>query len=679
MSYELVGISSLGNITLSTQGILYFEAIENAFGIDSLIIRVCDSDGLCSESELQIIVNPINDLPVISLQPINLEEDSEITVNLNNYVSDIEGSPLLFALTENALNGSVEISSTGLITYIPNQNFFGEETVSFLVCDNENGCTEGTIEIIVESINDVPQTQNTQITLSEDSAMEGSLSDSASDADGEELFYTILEDTHNGTFIVSADGSFAYAPAANYFGWDTLQFMACDASGACDTSIISFEVTFVNDLPIINSEGVQIIINNSFSGTVADNDIELDFEPLVYTLVDDNSGGSFILQSDGSYTYTPNLDTTGLFTVNYAACDPCSACEYGTLTLLVVSEEDANTPPVASSFTGQTCPGGSIAINLFNSISDEQESSDALNLSFGTANSGNYQLDAETQELIYQASPFASGEIVIPYYVCDNGLIQMCDTAFIIIDILPASTIEITGFLTEHISCFGSANGSINIEAETSIGSLLYNWNNGDETASIDQLSAGVYSVTISSDAPCPINQTAQFEIFEPSPLVATYEITDVNGNTSSIGDAITVVVNGGTPSYNIEWITPTTTVFNETSIEISDNGNYTFTITDANNCMLSETIVISGVTEFAASSLIQVYPNPATGTDKLTISSSDPIESISIVDSKGKLVATAQPNQLVTSIEMGQLANGMYTIRVLTHSGTSHQRIIKQ
>ena len=679
MSYELVGISALGNITLSSQGILYFEAIENAFGIDSLIIRVCDSDGLCSESELQIIVNPINDLPVISLQPINLEEDSEITVNLNNYVSDIEGSPLLFALTENALNGSVEISSTGLITYIPDQNFFGEETVSFLVCDNENGCTEGTIEIIVESVNDVPQTQNTQITLSEDSATEGSLSESASDADGEELFYTILEDTHNGTFIVSADGSFAYAPAANYFGWDTLQFMACDASGACDTSIISFEVTFVNDLPIINSEGVQIIINNSFSGTVADNDIELDFEPLVYTLVDDNSGGSFILQSDGSYTYTPNLDTTGLFTVNYAACDPCSACEYGTLTLLVVSEEDANTPPVASSFTGQTCPGGSIAINLFNSISDEQESSDALNLSFGTANSGNYQLDAETQELIYQASPFASGEIVIPYYVCDNGLIQMCDTAFIIIDILPASTIAITGFLTEHISCFGSANGSINIEAETSIGSLLYNWNNGDETASIDQLSAGVYSVTISSDAPCPVNQTAQFEIFEPSPLVATYEITDVNGTTSSIGDAITVVVNGGTPSYNVEWITPTTTVFNETSIEISDNGNYTFTITDANNCMLSETIVISGVTEFVASSLIQVYPNPATGTDKLTISSSDPIESISIVDSKGKLVATAQPNQPVTSIEIGEWANGMYTIRVLTHSGTSHQRIIKQ
>jgi hypothetical protein len=94
---------------------------------------------------------------------------------------------------------------------------------------------------------------------------------------------------------------------------------------------------------------------------------------------------------------------------------------------------------------------------------------------------------------------------------------------------------------------------------------------------------------------------------------------------------------------------------------------------------MLSETIVISGVREYATSSVIQVYPNPAIGTDKLTISSSDPIESISIVDSNGKLVATVQPNQLVTSIEIGQWTNGMYTIRVLTHSGISDQRIIKE
>ena len=679
LSYALMGNSLLGTVSLSASGVLYFTAIENLYGTENLAISVCDAEGLCSESQLEIAINPINDLPVITIQPFYLDEDSEITVDLMDYSSDAEPGQLNFTVSESPINGNLEFDTNGVLTFTPLANYNGSEQFPITVCDDQGGCADAFIVLTIVPVNDPPQAQDAQITLSEDSATEGFFNEFAADADNDELFYNILQTTQHGTFVTSGSGAFAYAPTANFFGSDTLYYSACDPTGICDTAHIVFEVTFVNDLPIINNEGVQVIINNSNNGSVAINDVELDFETLIYTLVEDNSGGTFILEADGSYTYTPATDTTGLFTVSYSACDPCNACEYGTLTIFVVAEEEANTPPLAFNYSGQICPGGTIAINLLNLIVDAEDASADLNLSFGTANSGNYQLDAETQELIYEASPFAADQVIIPYYVCDNGVIQMCDTASIVLDILPESTIEITGFVTNQITCFGAANGSISIDAETSLGSINYTWSNGAESSSINQLSAGIYSVVISSEAPCPLNQTAQFEIFEPAQLVASYTINDLNGTNSSIGDSITVFVSGGTPGYNIEWITPTTTIFNESNVQISDNGSFTYTITDGNGCMYSETIVIAGVNEKASNDQILVYPNPITAGSDLTISSAEVIEIIEIIDSQGALVAAYQPYQSTTAINFSETSSGVYTLRILTRTGAFNRRIIKQ
>jgi hypothetical protein len=679
MTYELLGTSMLGNISLSPQGNINFVATENAYGSETLSVLACDSEGLCNESLLQININSINDLPIISLQPFNLDEDTEISIDLNNWISDVEGGPLNYILNFDALNGTVNLSQTGAITYNPNENYYGIETVSFTVCDLNNSCSEGIIEFNVASVNDAPQSQNTQITLSEDSATEGNLNEMVSDEDEDDLFFTILQNTQHGTFIASTDGSFVYAPTANYFGLDTLAYVVCDASGACDTSIISFETTFVNDLPIINSEGVQIIINNSIAGSVADNDVELDFEPLIYTLLEDNSGGTFILQADGSYTYTPDSDTTGVFTVEYAACDPCSACEYGTLTLLVVSEEDANTPPVAFNFTGQTCPGGSIAINLLNSISDEQETSDALNLSFGTVNSGNYQLDAETQELIYQASPFASGTIVIPYYVCDNGIIEMCDTAEIILEILPQTSIEITGFQTEQISCYGANDGSIEISAVTSLGDISFYWNNGAEGSSVDLLEPGTYTVVISSDAPCPINQTAQFDLVEPMELLGSYNLIDADGTNSTIGDSIEVSIMGGTPGYTVHWNTPDGSSIIGSSIEINVNGEYSYTITDSHDCTFTESIIIASIQEERNFSSFAIYPNPIDGAYEVNVKGTTEIMRIEVLDMKGAIVCSKQLRSHSATLNTADWSAGIYSIRIHTATESISYRLIKQ
>jgi hypothetical protein len=312
-------------------------------------------------------------------------------------------------------------------------------------------------------------------------------------------------------------------------------------------------------------------------------------------------------------------------------------------------------------------------------IMDAEETSQELNLSFGTVNSGNYQLDAETQELIYQASTFATGQIVIPYYVCDNGVITMCDTAEIVLDILPSSAIEINGFQTEQITCFGAANGSISVEAQATLGSISYNWNNGNESSSINQLSPGLYTVEISSDAPCPMNQSVQFEIFEPSELIGTYTLIDEDGTNSTLGDSLHINIQGGTPSYSTSWITPQGTFNNQPTIEIAANGNYSYTITDANNCMYSENIVIAHVKEFISQLDVRVFPNPIEGNERLQITCNVNIETIEVMDGKGALVLREITSRNHSTIDTSTWPAGIYTLRVCTEAATTSRRIVKQ
>ena len=679
LTYTLLNSPLLGVATLSTNGNLSFVPFDNAYGLETLYIEICDAQGTCSEGVVTINIQSINDLPTLSAFTVSLNEDESVNSAITDIASDVEDSNLTFVVTNDASNGILTFNEDGTFSYQPTENYNGTENINFTVCDNEGGCSNGTFSIEVIAVNDVPTSQNAELVLSEDSATEGNFIDYTQDSDNEPLFISVVQNTTNGTFVSNADGSFVYAPQANYFGMDTLVYAACDAQGACDTATIYLEITFVNDLPIINNEGFQIIVNTSTSGSVAVNDVELDMEPLVYSIIDDQSGGTFNLLPDGSFTYTPATDTTGLFTINYAACDPCNACDYGTLTFFVVNADEANTAPVASNFVGQTCPGGSIAINLFNLISDEQESSDLLNLSFGSANTGNYQLDAETQELIYQASSFATGQVIIPYYVCDNGVISMCDTASIILDILATSPVEITGFNTEQITCFGAANGSISVEAQTASGNIQYTWSNSDNSSSIDELAPGIYSVVISSDASCPIAQTAQFEIFEPAELLTTYSFADANQNNSTIGDTIYLAISGGTPGYTIEWNTPNGLIVNETELEVTTNGAFNYTVTDANGCSVSDVIVVAGVNENRQNEIVELFPNPIANNQLLNLKAESEIASVLIFDSKGNLVSANYPNSKQTAIDTKEWSSGVYTVRLLTSLSVKNYRIVKQ
>ncbi|MBL4585669.1 MAG: T9SS type A sorting domain-containing protein [Flavobacteriales bacterium] len=107
-----------------------------------------------------------------------------------------------------------------------------------------------------------------------------------------------------------------------------------------------------------------------------------------------------------------------------------------------------------------------------------------------------------------------------------------------------------------------------------------------------------------------------------------------------------------------------------------SASGNYAVEIT-WNNCVVVSgcvNMIITGIT--AAETVdMRIYPNPVKST--LTIETSENLMEVSIYTVSGSLIRTMQ--EKVRTLDVSNLANGMYILTVKTENGTAHSRFVKQ
>lgn len=153
------------------------------------------------------------------------------------------------------------------------------------------------------------------------------------------------------------------------------------------------------------------------------------------------------------------------------------------------------------------------------------------------------------------------------------------------------------------VTCFGTADGTATAAYTGGpTGTAIYTWQQdflpyAPTTAAITSLTAATYSVIVEIGG-CFGYDT--IDIIEPTQLTSTITGTDPDCNGGTAGSTVTVTANGGTPigagnTYNYAWtldgnsIAPTTP-----TVSNFGAGQYIVTITDANNCTINDTIVLS-------------------------------------------------------------------------------------
>ena len=132
-----------------------------------------------------------------------------------------------------------------------------------------------------------------------------------------------------------------------------------------------------------------------------------------------------------------------------------------------------------------------------------------------------------------------------------------------------------------NITCYGFNNGSAQSVITGGTEPYNINWDNGESSEFITNLTPGNYSFSVTDFNNCPTAFSNTVEVLEPSELlIDSISIDSVNCFGGNDGQ-ITYFVSGGTPQYN-HFINNQTVVNNPHNVSA---GTYSYHVIDANNC----------------------------------------------------------------------------------------------
>jgi hypothetical protein len=137
--------------------------------------------------------------------------------------------------------------------------------------------------------------------------------------------------------------------------------------------------------------------------------------------------------------------------------------------------------------------------------------------------------------------------------------------------------------LTTNAICNGDT-GAATVIATGGTSTYTYSWSNGQTTQTATGLIAGTYSVTVVDDSSCVA--VATVVITEPTAIISNITSTPTNFPSPNCDGSVSINPTGGTPPYSISWSSGTTTNLCE--------GWYTATITDANGCVVTDSVYVS-------------------------------------------------------------------------------------
>lgn len=228
-------------------------------------------------------------------------------------------------------------------------------------------------------------------------------------------------------FTLNPNGTFTYAPTANFSGSDSFSYRAVDVlGGASNLATVAITVTGSNDAPIAVDDSFTTLEDQPIvNASVLTNDTDIDSSSLTAQLIAAPANASnFTLNPNGTFSYTPQLNFSGSDRFTYRLLDPLGAASNpATVSLTITPVNDA---PVAQNdgvFT--VAAGGTLAITGAGVLSNDTDVDTPLaNLTaslVSTTPNGNLTLNPNGS-FTYQPSGSFAGVDTFTYVASDGSL-----------------------------------------------------------------------------------------------------------------------------------------------------------------------------------------------------------------------------------------------------------------
>ena len=287
-----------GTARLNADGTVTFTPKADYNGPASFAYTVSDG-ALTASATVSGTVRPVNDAPVVGSGSLVIAEDAPTSASLPT-ATDVDGDALVYAPgSTHPSHGAVAVNASGAYSYTPDLDFNGTDSFSFTVSDG-TVAVERTVTVTVTPVNDAPVVAAGSLITSEDVAHADVLP-VATDVDGDALTYAFGSSSpSHGHVAINADGTYTYAPDADFNGSDSFSFTVSDGTVAVERTI-AVTVTAVNDAPVETVPGARTIGANS----------TLAISGLAVSDVDANGNSETVTLAVGNGTLTLG-QTTGL-------------------------------------------------------------------------------------------------------------------------------------------------------------------------------------------------------------------------------------------------------------------------------------------------------------------------------------------------------------------------------
>ncbi|WP_111980221.1 tandem-95 repeat protein, partial [Algibacillus agarilyticus] len=361
----LVQAPSFGLVELQTDGGFTVTLSDSELAPDSFSFTyaVIDNQGGVTNGVATVFVNsgvaPItaaaDTYSVDEDDVLNAEFESRVVVN-DILPTDGDISVSLVSLTSNGTLASFD-TATGVFSYFPETNFFGQDSFIYQVSQKVDGITtavaQASVTITVNPVNDTPIANNDSYELSiSDSAVTPLVISAAgvlgNDIDQETvtsaLVASLVGETSNGTLSFNADGGFSYTPNIGFVGVDSFTYRVSDIESASAIGTVQINVFAQDGLPIANPDFATTAEDTSIELSPLENDIGDETLAIVEPIVLGDTLATYSIGNSGkTLIYTPSANFTGVATITYSIADSSNVKAADSITVTVTQINDAPT------------------------------------------------------------------------------------------------------------------------------------------------------------------------------------------------------------------------------------------------------------------------------------------------------------------------------------------------
>lgn len=336
-----------GTLDLASDGSFIYTPQPGFLGQDLFTYKV--SDGTVETVAGPVEITVYNRGPVAAADAFttgrNLTLSAPAPGILGNDV-DLDGEPLGLTLVSDVAHGVLRLNADGGFVYAPVTGFVGLDSFTYFVSDGL--ASSDVVTANIDVVNNAPRAGGDSFSVLAEETLsvtgeELLLNDY--DFDGDALSAIVVQDVGHGSLQFNADGSFTYAPAAGFVGFDTLHYRLSDGMDSSEPAVVFLEVN--NARPRAENRTHRLGHDGTLT-VAADAGLlawarDPDDQTLSVVLVSGPAHGQLTVEPDGGFTYVPSPSFVGIDAFAYRISDGVDQSDTALVKLEVV-----NTAPAAT-------------------------------------------------------------------------------------------------------------------------------------------------------------------------------------------------------------------------------------------------------------------------------------------------------------------------------------------